>query len=370
MMHDQKQETGLDEIKKRSIVVKPKGGIYDDPVNRLRGMNIVNVLQERGWNIILDDSCPKADIVLYLDSLHIDRSVSSQYTLLDIQDNHLTQENPASLFMNRMLNKGLTIRIKYLLKHSKLTAFAYRWWRRKKDRKYLVDIQSADALICSSFSLKKEYQKFNEKTYYIPDSVETYVSPEKKFGNQEKVSICWIGTKNNIAYLTLIAEAIQMLQSKYPVEFTIISSEAVYSEAALAEVLKSLPFEYTFVKWEKDSVTPEIAKHMIAVAPLPEGAQKSTNKILTYMAAGVATVCSGASDYAMLHQDNQKSFIFLDNNSQKGWYEALVHLIEDETFRKKLAHKGYLLSREYALDRVVAQYEALFYDILKGKEDV
>jgi len=219
-------------------------------------------------------------------------------------------------------------------------------------------------------ALKEDYGKQNPNTYYIPDAVEVYADKDElPQADKEEVSLCWVGTANNIVYLKIVNDILQKLQQKYRVTFSLISSKQIFHDKALNAVLEDFGFDFTFIEWEKETVSAIIKQHDIAIAPLPDGAQKSTNKILTYMALRVATVCSGAKDYEALYNLHKESFCFVEN-SDEAWFEALQHLITDKISRKRIAENGYLLSGDFSLEQVANQYEQLFMEILKKGEGV
>ncbi len=354
----------LSGIKNRLIVIKLKNLYPDDPVDRLRGLNVVNALQKRGWNIHLFNNQKKIDLIIYLDDYNLyDRLVyeyiKAEKVLIDIQDNHLNRRNPASQFIKSSQNSS---RLKRILAESEkgILPLIYKLIVKKVWYKlYLDAIKRADYILCSSHALTESYKALNAKVMTIPDAL-TDVFLKNDVAKNARLSICWVGTENNIVYLKLVEEAIANIQKQYEVDFYIISSTNILKDPKLSNMLEGLSCNYHFSEWNNETVNDELRKHHIAIAPLPEMTEKSTNKILTYMAAGLPVVASGAQDYGRLHSAYPESFIYLDNNRTDAWFKSLESLINDTTKREALVNKAQTVVKDHAIDTVAESYEALF----------
>ncbi len=360
------------DIKNRLIVIKLKNLYPDDPVDRLRGLNVVNALQKRGWNIHLFNNQKNIDLIIYLDDYNLyDRLVyeyiKAKKVVIDIQDNHLNRHNPASQFIKSSQKSSRAERIMVELKKG-LLPFIYKiiikkvWYRL-----YLDAIKKADYLLCSSHALTERYKTLNAKVMTIPDALNE-VSLKSDVSKNERLSICWVGTENNIVYLKLVEEAIANIQQQYEVDFYIITSPNILNDPRLSEILKSLRFAYRFSEWNNKTVGGELQKHHIAIAPLPEMTEKSTNKILTYMAAGLPVVASGAQDYERLHANYPDSFLYLDNNRTQEWFKALESLLKDTAKRDGLVKKAQQVVDDHTIDTIATTYEQLFMTLLRGDD--
>lgn len=360
------------QIKNRLIVIKLKNLYPDDPVDRLRGINVVNALQKRGWNIHLFNNQKNIDVIIYLDDYNLyDRLVyeyiKAQKVVIDIQDNHLNRHNPASQFIKSTQQSSRSERIITELKKG-ILPFIYKIIVKKMWYKlYLDAIKRADYLLCSSHALTESYKTLNAKVMTIPDAL-TDVSLKRNVTKNECLSICWIGTENNIVYLKLVEEAIAQLQQHYKVDFYIITSHNILNDHRLSEMLKSFRFTYRFTEWKNETVADELQKHHIAIAPLPEMTEKSTNKILTYMAADLPVVASGAQDYERLHTDYPDSFLYLDNNRTQEWVNALESLLDDTAKRDALVKKAQQVINDHNINTIATTYEQLFMELFNGDD--
>lgn len=351
-------------IKSKLIVIKLKNLYPDDPVDRLRGLNVVNALQKRGWNIHLFNNQKKIDLIIYLDDYNLyDRLVyeyvKAEKVVIDIQDNHLNRQNPAALYIRSRQKSSRAKRILAELKKGILPLIYKLIIKKAWYKLYIEAIKNADYLLCSSHALTESYKRLNSDIMTIPDAL-AEVSLKSDVAKNERLSICWVGTENNIVYLKLVEEAIAKIQQQYKVDFYIITSQNILNDLRLSEILKSLSFTYYFTEWSKETVHAELQKHHIAIAPLPEMTEKSTNKILTYMEAGLPVIASGAQDYKRLYQNYPESFLYLDNNRADNWFETLESLIKDAAKRQNLVNKMQTVVKDHTIDAVVESYEELF----------
>jgi len=349
-------------MKNKKIVFKLKHLYKDDPVDRLRGINIVNALQKKDWNVELYNNQKNIDIIVYLgDDLYdkiIYQHIDAKCIVQDLQDDPFKSVASSYMrgttnnsFFKKIINRFIKNNFKYAVYQLVLK---YVW-----KLSYKEYIKSVDYVITSSYGLQKSVQQYNENIMTIPDAVE-YKNIQKSDYASQKIKICWVGTTNNIAYLLLINEVLSKLQVQYNVEIIIITSKEIYNDSTLLKIVSEFLFEYKFIAWNISNVNENIKACDIAIAPLPISAAKSTNKILSYMSLGVPTVCSGSEDYKLLSKEKENSIVYVDDNSFQNWYDALVNLVESEEMRKTIGKNGYELSQKYTLDEIVKKYEELF----------
>lgn len=346
-------------MRNKKIVFKLKHLYESDPVDRLRGVNIVHALAQRGWDAALYDNQKEIDIIVYLgDDLYdkiINKHIRAKKVVQDLQDDPFN--GVASAFMQKVNKEGLWDKIALRLGegwyYGVLQLLLKFLWKRA----YKEYIKSCDAVIASSLGLRESVVRYNQKCVYIPDAITPKLPPKQNHESQ-RVRIGWVGTVNNIGYLLLVNEALAAVQSRFGAEIVLITSPQIYNDLNLRAILGQFRFDFRFVAWSQESVERDLQECDIAIAPLPKGAAKSSNKILTYMSLGVACVCSGSQDYKMLAQE--QSVRFLEDNTQESWQNALEELITDTPKRAQMAQNGFRLSQNYTIDALIDRYEALF----------
>ena len=349
-------------MKDRVIVFKLKHLYRDDPVDRLRGVNIVHALQKKDWNVSLYNNQKNIDIIVYIgDDLYdkvIYKHIDAKYVIQDLQDDPF--RNVAGAYMRGKIKttrfqKVLDLFAKYSFRYVVYQLLLKYLWKKS----YKEYIKSVDYVVTSSLGLKESVKKYNSNVVRIPDAVENATSQKRDY-KSDKIKICWVGTINNIAYLQIVNKVLVELQKIYDVEIVIISSKEIYNDTKLTNLLTELEFEFSFVTWDVENVNANIQLCDIAIAPLPIGVAKSSNKVLSYMSLGVPTICSGSKDYELLAQEKEDSLIYLEDNLYDAWYDALSSLIISQERREEVGRKSYELSANYTLDNVVKQYEELF----------
>lgn len=244
----------------------------------------------------------------------------------------------------------------------------------KYSTKHLLD--KSDFIIASSYSLTKVLSKLKNNIVTIPDGLDRklygsikYVGKIKE--NDAVKTICWIGTPSNIRYLALVNDSLSKIQKKNRARIKIITSDKILSDSYLKNIVGSFDFTFEFIKWDEKTFHLELAKCDIGIAPLPQGIAKSSNKILSYLACGLAVVCSGSVDYEMLNNENPEAFIF--ENEHEKWFEHLDSLLTSSRKLDFFKHSGQAVANNFFTDRIISKYEELFYqlfeDNLKNNED-
>ncbi len=115
--------------------------------------------------------------------------------------------------------------------------------------------------------------------------------------------------------------------------------------------------------WETVLINSDIA---IAVKP-PENffqARKPPTKVLTYMAAGLPVVCTPSESDKLVVRHGENALVA---HSVEEWREALLSLIKDQQFRKRLARQGQRDAVRFASRNVVGKaHERLLLSLTGG----
>jgi glycosyltransferase involved in cell wall biosynthesis len=355
------------EAKKKLIVFRLKNNAFKDPVDRLRGRDVLLKLKERGWNVEYFNE--QRDIELMI-SLGFDfkcycdiNAFKPKKLILDVQDDHLTS-NKESLKKVRIGRFGKYKRAINIVKErgflALLSIYIY-----KKISKFTFKslIKSADLLITSSYALERKLISLNQNVYTIPDSIDYSLYRAslnlKKEGN---ISIVWVGTASNIRYLSLVNQVLKQVQEKHNVSIKIITSRQIYIEPTFNQIIKGFDFKFDFIEWEESTFGRHLSESDIGIAPLPVGVAKSSNKILSYMASGLPVICSGSIDYELLHNENPEAFYFSDDFNK--WGTILEQLISDHDMMNTVVKIGEKLAMNFDIDLLVEEYEKKIISVL------
>ncbi|MEZ8337462.1 glycosyltransferase [Vibrio cyclitrophicus] len=346
----------------RLIVFCLKNNFKKDPVDRLRGGNVIKSLREKGENVEEFNGQRNIDILVTLDyNISTYCKIATyrpKYIVLDMQDDHFTYNAKA---LNRTRFEKLISLFKIMMRlglSDFLIKSLYKSANKVTLKKFLS--KSKYIIVSSQGLLTKVPFKYQDKTIVIPDGL----SSSHNLNETKLKKICWVGTPSNITYLTLVNNALSRICAEYGYRVVIITSKEVFNDKCLLEIISKWDFKFDFVEWDERTVETEISKCSIGIAPLPNGISKSSNKILLYMQQGLATICSGSRDYLELYQKNKSSFLFVDSNNEDAWYEALSSITSNKDKIQDLAKKGKLLSDEFSTDHLALRYINIFDKIL------
>lgn len=353
-----------------SIVFLLKNNSFNDPVDRLRGNDIITALQKKGWNAQYFDEQDNIDILIALDLDFKTNYIINRYPhkklILDIQDDFL-YENTLALKKVQTAKKSKLQKALIMFNtnglYPTLTTILYKYLS-KKSAVHLI--KKADYVITSSFSLEKILIKMNKNILTIPDSLDAriYNNNNNNNNNNSQKNICWIGTPSNIKYLLLVNNVIHEIQKKHNVNFKIITSEKIYTDINIKEIISRFKFKFEFIKWKKNTFADEVSACDIGIAPLPKGIAKSTNKILTYMACNLAVICSGSYDYEVLHEKYPDALIYEDTHD--GWYSHLDSLLSNDSKLENYSNAAMTVVKQFYTDEIVKKYESLFMSLNKS----
>jgi glycosyltransferase involved in cell wall biosynthesis len=145
--------------------------------------------------------------------------------------------------------------------------------------------------------------------------------------NENGVVIGWLGSKTTVKYIRFIEPALREVAARFPfVRFQIMGGGEFD--------LPGLPVEH--LEWSLDGELEALRTFDIGIMPLPLedwSKGKSGGKARTYMAAGIAAVCSRIGYNIELIRDGETGFLAL---THEDWVEALSKLVASPKLRQKV----------------------------------
>lgn len=353
------------------VVFLLKNNSFNDPVDRLRGRDIVENLALKGWNVQYFNEQSDIDILVALDLDFKTHYVISKYPckklILDIQDDFINK-NAAAIKRTPIKRKNRFRKLWELLGRSDLgcglVVVIYKLLSEFSSR---ILIKQADFIITSSYSLENVLKRFNSNILTIPDSLDRKIYHSVYNNNENNhrdgKTICWIGTPSNIRYLLLVNEELGQLQSTYnSITIKLITDPKIMIDPELKKIVESFKFSFKLIEWTEDTFVNEVNCCDIGIAPLPSGIAKSSNKILTYMACHLAVICSGSADYKKMYDEDNGALIYEDDYSK--WYQHLENLINDRELAEQYSKTGSRMAHDYYGDNIVVHYEKVFESII------
>ena len=351
-------------VKKKRIRFIPRTDDPDNPVDRMRCFNVIQGLENKGYDVGLYQGTENIDalVTLSLDftrwsGLYEQCFRSNIPVILDLAENEF--ERSAKLTRK----KSLTFFGDLL--------DAYRTWgkirgffkRRAFDQGFYQFITRCSAVVGCSRIIVRDAQRYVSHSYFIPDAVDQNNYPARtEYVEKEKYTIGWVGMASGLPFLLPINRTLQNLQKKYGLEITLITSpdyETISPSAA-----RQLAFHFTFVEWNLDSVARNLASCDIGIAPLPHDSYKSSNKVVTYWAVGLPVVASPTYEYSEVIVHGENGFIA---KSKKDWECFLERLLLDGELRRELGLAGLETSSKYCtIDKVSDQWAQVLSEVLQG----
>lgn len=221
----------------------------------------------------------------------------------------------------------------------------------------------ADAVIVSTHGQVEWAKRYNAQVHLIHISLDAAVYQKftKDYGSaNESPIIGWVGTAHNhMLNLRILAEVFTKLLARTQVPFTFLLVGAFHNKKVY-EMFQSIPgLDVRFID-SLEYTDPESAPRIIQtfdIGVVPHisvtrwNKDKTSLKILEYMACGVATVASNAGELPYIIRDGENGYLA---DTEDEWVEKLTSLLSDMALRGRLGRAGQLTVREgYSFDVVV-----------------
>lgn len=224
----------------------------------------------------------------------------------------------------------------------------------------------ADAVIVCSHAQAEWARKFNSNVYilHIALDMKKYERCTKEYLSVvTSRTIGWIGTGpehlHNLEILVLVFKKL-VTKTTVPFKFVLIgalNNQKVYD---LFQNISGLTVEFIdTLDWsDSESVPREIQKFDIGVLPHQSEGEwnknKSSFKVLEYMACGVTTIASSFGEMPYIIQDGVNGYLA---SSEKEWVEKLEQLLTDSKLMTQLGSAGQKqVSEQYSFKVVIPRY--------------
>lgn len=200
-------------------------------------------------------------------------------------------------------------------------------WER---RNILSILKVSDYAFVYSKTQYELFSQYHDKVMVMEECVhEDYFIKHKVSQENSKVTLLYSGFSHNALYVKLIADVIVRLQTEFGCKMLFLCEK----DPAFTE------FDYEYEKYDQNSITEQLLKGDIMIAPRTmvgiEQMAHTLSKVAGPMALGIPAVASPVPSYldtpVVICHDNEE------------WYQALRKLIVDEQYRQELGEQ----SREY-----------------------
>lgn len=228
----------------------------------------------------------------------------------------------------------------------------------------------ADVVIVCTHGQKEWALTYNPNVhiFHIVVDFPAYQKFTKQYEEKNApLRIGWVGTgPEHLANLQILASAFKKLLSQEAPPFTFVLIGALKNKKVygLFENIPGLKTEFIDeLDWKNpESVPREIQKFDIGVLPhRSDGVwnqNKTSLKILEYMACGIPSVVSAFGEMPYLIEDGVNGFLA---STEEEWAEKLTKLLSDKNLRMKLGTAGQETVKEgYSYDAMIPRLITLF----------
>ncbi len=225
-------------------------------------------------------------------------------------------------------------------------------------RKLTCILQQASHVFAGSGELVSYAAQFAASVHLVPTALEQQISEAVVLPHSEQVTIGWIGNNVNLFYLSIIDEALLIMQQQYPsVRFAVMC----------ANPPEGFKTQWEFTPWSSATEKSWLQSIDIGIMPLTDDGWsrgKCAFKLLQYMAMAKPVVASdvGANTTAVSNSVNG----YLAKTSEE-WIQALERLITDRERRNAMGRESLRIFTEQFERRRIQKKIA---DILHDPEEV
>jgi glycosyltransferase involved in cell wall biosynthesis len=194
-------------------------------------------------------------------------------------------------------------------------------------------VRLAHTVIAGNDYLASWARAHNGNVHVIPTCVDTdrwTPGPPKPQGRP--ITIGWCGSPSTVAHLRLAIPALERVKARFGdrVRFRVMGDVS----------FRHKPLDLSGEAWRPDAEIPFLQDLDIGLMPLPDNEWskgKCGLKALTAMACGAAVVMSPVGVNSQIAQDGVSALLA---RSEDEWVDALSRLVDDSTFRHRMALAG------------------------------
>ncbi len=216
-------------------------------------------------------------------------------------------------------------------------------------KKFDALARMSDVAIAGNRGLKEYLQSRTPRVEQIPTcvSLASYPTRNASLQPQENINAGWIGTTNNVGFLSVAAPALRRLASETTFRLVVVApSDEKLQEVDLSGV------DIDFRKWSPETEVDDLRDMDLGLMPLPDGEEwmkyKCGLKLIQYLAVGIPGIASPIGVNEEILADGK---VGRAATNDEEWYQALKELVRNTTLRQTLGQAGReLVEQEYSIE--------------------
>lgn len=228
-------------------------------------------------------------------------------------------------------------------------------------RKLSYIISHSDAVIAGNKYLSEYAQQFNSNVHIISTVINTQKEPLciQKSKQENRFTIGWIGTKENLSNIDIVCNALTRICDKYKDIKIVVISDSEKKD------MRSLPV--TFIPWHEKNEDNQIRDFSIGIMPLKKNElyshYKCGFKLLQYMSQEVPIIASPVGINSDIVQQSGAGFLA---DGDEEWFtclEKMYHLSIEE--RISLGKKGKVfIDKNYSVTSALPKLIKIFNELI------
>ena len=320
---------------------------FDAPSSRVRILNILQKLEQKGYEITCVEYPKKI-----IDKLKLFISLN-QYDIV-----YLQKKLPSAFdkYFIRKFSKKLVFDLDDAIYYKHESS------KKKKSssnaKKFNRIVKSSDFITVGNEILFEYVSKINKNLEIVPSTVETNNVATKNYSLcSDKFVVGWVGGNINHNQLKLLENVFQRLSTEISLEVRVITGIPVN--------MKNV--DVKFIPWCEETQEIEIAKCDIGVMPLPDSLHaqgKCAFKAIQYMASGVVPVVSnvGINSCVVLH--NETGLVAKDIEE---FYNHIKYLYQNKDKMNIMGENARKRAIEhFSIDIAVDKLDKIFQRLVKN----
>jgi len=210
--------------------------------------------------------------------------------------------------------------------------------KKKVMQRFEYTIKNADMIITGNHYLAHYIKRLNKNIVIMPTPVDIELYKQSEIRDTIR-TIGWIGTKNNLKYLKMIEQTLNLLLKKHNLNFVVISDKKPDFDSEL---------QYRYIKFERNSYPQHLKEFDVGLMPLEDNEftrGKCGFKILQYMAVSAIPLASAVGLNKEIIKNGVNGFLYEHNEDLFNKLEVIVSLNPEDVI--KLKNKSFLTVKEH-----------------------
>ncbi len=211
-----------------------------------------------------------------------------------------------------------------------------------------------DGVISSSPVQTEDVRPFNPHVVLIEHPIINFFT--SSYSPKPTVDLLWQGYMANVECMFRLHSILERIQRETPVKLRMIyHSNAPSRDDGMIRFVK-----WNIREWQQMLAQADIG---VVIKPPDDEVQrrKPSNKVLSYMAAGLPVVCTPTeADKRIMEHGKTGFFAYTDEE----WYAALKPLIERPELRREMGGRGrQSVWEQFTIEHITAKYLTFFNDL-------